>query len=59
MYKLLSSYSDSELDFLLDATTEFIDQTRKESKNYGVCKDNPLVSCLEKIAYANGAERKK
>jgi DNA-binding MarR family transcriptional regulator len=33
MHKLLSSYSDSELAFLLDATTEFIEQTRKESKN--------------------------
>ena len=32
MRKLLSSYSDSELAFLLDATTEFIDQTRDESK---------------------------
>jgi DNA-binding MarR family transcriptional regulator len=32
MYKLLSSYSDSELAFLLAATTEFIDQTREESK---------------------------
>jgi DNA-binding MarR family transcriptional regulator len=32
MHKLLSSYSDSELAFLLDATTEFIEQTRKESK---------------------------
>src|SRR3989442_9987117 len=32
MYKLLSSYSDSELAFLLDATTEFTDQTREESK---------------------------
>ena len=32
MNKLLSSYSDSELAFLLDATTEFIVQTREESK---------------------------
>ena len=32
MHKLLSSYSDSELAFLLDATTEFTDQTREESK---------------------------
>ena len=32
MYKLLSSYSDSELAFLLDATTEFTDQTHEESK---------------------------
>ena len=32
MHKILSSYSDSELAFLLDATTEFTDQTREESK---------------------------
>jgi hypothetical protein len=32
MYKLLSSYSDNELAFLLDATSEFIEQTREESK---------------------------
>src|SRR5829696_8832095 len=28
MHKLLSSYSDSELAFLLDATTEMLEQTR-------------------------------
>ena len=33
MHKLLSSYSDSELAFLLDATTEMLEQTREESKN--------------------------
>jgi DNA-binding MarR family transcriptional regulator len=32
MHKLLSSYSDSELAFLLDATTAFIEQIREESK---------------------------
>ncbi len=32
MHKLLSSYSDSKLAFLHDATTEFTDQTREESK---------------------------
>jgi hypothetical protein len=32
MHKLLSSYSDRELAFLLDATKEFIEQTREESK---------------------------
>ena len=32
MHKLLSSYSDTELVFLLDATTKMIEQTRKESK---------------------------
>jgi DNA-binding MarR family transcriptional regulator len=31
MHKLLSSYSDSELAFLLDATTEMLEQTREES----------------------------
>src|SRR5215216_6028946 len=32
MHKLLSFYSDSELVFLLDVTTKFIEQTREESK---------------------------
>ena len=32
MHKLLSSHSDSELAFLVDAMTEFIVQTREESK---------------------------
>ena len=32
MHKLMSSYSDSELAFLLNATTEFLEQTREESK---------------------------
>jgi DNA-binding MarR family transcriptional regulator len=32
MQKVMSSYSDSELAFLLDATTEFIGQTHEESK---------------------------
>jgi DNA-binding MarR family transcriptional regulator len=32
MHNLLSSYSDSDLVFLLDATTEFIEQIREESK---------------------------
>jgi DNA-binding MarR family transcriptional regulator len=32
MHTLMSSYSDSELAFLLDATTEFLEQTREESK---------------------------
>ncbi len=32
MRKLLSSHSDSELVFLLDATTGFVEQTREESK---------------------------
>jgi DNA-binding MarR family transcriptional regulator len=50
MHKLLSSYSDSELAFLLDATTEFIEQTREESKNYGLCKDNPLRSDLNSMS---------
>jgi DNA-binding MarR family transcriptional regulator len=33
MHKLMSSYSDNELAFLLDATTAFIEQTHEESKN--------------------------
>jgi DNA-binding MarR family transcriptional regulator len=32
MYKLFSSYSDSELTFLLDALTKSIELTREESK---------------------------
>ena len=32
MHKLLSSHSESELAFLLDAMTQFIEQTHKESK---------------------------
>jgi len=32
MHNLLSSYSDSELLFLLGATTEMLEQTREESK---------------------------
>ena len=32
MYRLLSSYDDNELAFLLDATTKFIEQTREHSK---------------------------
>jgi DNA-binding MarR family transcriptional regulator len=32
MHKLLSSYSDSELALLFDATTKFTEQTREESK---------------------------
>ncbi|MEP6576359.1 MAG: MarR family transcriptional regulator [Nitrososphaerota archaeon] len=32
MQKLLSSYSDSELGFLLDAMTEILKQTREESE---------------------------
>jgi DNA-binding MarR family transcriptional regulator len=32
MHKLLSFYADNELAFLLDAMTQFIEQTREESK---------------------------
>ncbi len=39
MYKLLSSYSESELAFLLDAMTEFIEQTRQQSKKLLSNKD--------------------
>jgi DNA-binding MarR family transcriptional regulator len=43
MHKLLSSYSDRELAFLLDAMTEFIEQTREESKKLrSLEKNNPL-----------------
>jgi DNA-binding MarR family transcriptional regulator len=33
MHKLLSSYSESELAFLLDALTKSVELTREESKN--------------------------
>jgi DNA-binding MarR family transcriptional regulator len=39
MHKLLSSYSDNELTFLLDAMTELIKQTREESKRLQSQKD--------------------
>jgi DNA-binding MarR family transcriptional regulator len=42
MHKLLSSYSESELAFLLNATTEFIEQTREESKILRSRKDTHL-----------------
>jgi DNA-binding MarR family transcriptional regulator len=42
MHKLLSSYSESELAFLLNATTEFIEQTREESKKLRSRKDRHL-----------------
>ena len=32
VHRLLSSYSENELDFLLDVMTQFIEQTREESK---------------------------
>ena len=32
MHKLLASYSDNELAFLLEATTQMLEQTREESK---------------------------
>ncbi len=32
MHDILSSYADSELAFLFDAMTKFIEQTRQESK---------------------------
>ena len=32
MHRLLSSYADNELAFLLDVTAQFIEQTREESK---------------------------
>ena len=36
MHKLLSSYSDGELDFLLDVLTKSVEQIREESKKYGL-----------------------
>jgi hypothetical protein len=36
MHKVLSSYSDNELTFLLDAMTELVKQTSEESKDYEV-----------------------
>jgi DNA-binding MarR family transcriptional regulator len=42
MHKLMSSYSDSELSFLLDIMTELIEQTRQESKKLrGLHKEFP------------------
>jgi DNA-binding MarR family transcriptional regulator len=38
MHKLLSSYSESELDFLLDVSTKTVELTHEESKNYGVIR---------------------
>ena len=39
MHKVLSSYSDNELTFLLDAMTELIKQTNEESKRLRNQKD--------------------
>ena len=39
MHKFLSSYSDSELTFLLDAMMALIEQTREESRHCGVYKE--------------------
>jgi DNA-binding MarR family transcriptional regulator len=39
MHNLLSLYSDSELVFLLDATTEMIKQTREESRRLRILKN--------------------
>ena len=55
LHKLLSSYSDSELGFLLDVLTKSIEMTREESKNYEVVRfeelwDNNKVM----IKYASG-----
>jgi DNA-binding MarR family transcriptional regulator len=40
MHKLLSPYSDSELAFLLNATTEFPEQTHEESKKLRMLDKN-------------------
>jgi DNA-binding MarR family transcriptional regulator len=42
MHKFLSSYSDSELSFLLDAMTELIKQTHEESKRLRSLKKYPI-----------------
>jgi DNA-binding MarR family transcriptional regulator len=39
MHRFLSSYSDSELSFLLDAMTKLIEQTREETKKLQSSKD--------------------
>jgi DNA-binding MarR family transcriptional regulator len=39
MHKFLSSYSDSELSFLLDAMSKLIEQTREETKKLRSSKD--------------------
>jgi RNase adaptor protein for sRNA GlmZ degradation len=45
MHKILSSYSDSELTFLLDTMTELIEQTREESKRLrSLKKKSPLAA---------------
>jgi DNA-binding MarR family transcriptional regulator len=44
MYKVLSSFSDNELIFLLDAMTELIKQTREESKRLRSLKKKCPVS---------------
>jgi DNA-binding MarR family transcriptional regulator len=44
MHKLLSSYSDSELAFLLEALTKSVELTREESKkSRSIKKSNPTV----------------
>ena len=44
MHKFLSSYSDGELTFLLDAITKLIEQTREESKRLRSLKKKPPYS---------------
>ncbi|MDQ3838117.1 MAG: MarR family transcriptional regulator [Thermoproteota archaeon] len=44
MNKFLSSYSDSELSFLLDAMTKLIEQTREESKRLRSLRKKPSFS---------------
>src|ERR671925_1517495 len=41
MHKFLSSYSDSELTFLLDTMTELIEQTHEESKRLRSLRKKP------------------
>jgi DNA-binding MarR family transcriptional regulator len=44
MYRFLSSYSDSELNFLLDVMMKLIEQTREESKRLRSLKKKYLAS---------------
>ena len=46
MRAFLSSHSDRELAFLLDATTEFLEQTREESRKL---RRRKLPSTLERV----------
>jgi DNA-binding MarR family transcriptional regulator len=44
MHKFLSSYSDRELNFLLDAMTKLVEQTREETNRLRSLKKKFLLS---------------